>query len=159
MLAPAPALTVSYGASDERRMKERRIDPRLLCADLVEVIWNDEAGRAWRRVANLEDISLSGVCLQVERPILPGSTIAVNYGHGEISGLVRYCLFRDIGYFLGIEFDEGYRWSSAQFQPKHLMDPEELDLRTPAPAVAANPGRTISVPVSRDLNEEPAPAA
>jgi len=109
-------------------MKERRIDPRLLCADLVEVAWTDESGRMWRRVANLEDISLTGICLQLERAVLPGSEITVNYGDGSMSGIVRYCLFRDIGYFLGVEF-EGYRWSAEEFKPQHLLDPEDLKVR------------------------------
>lgn len=108
-------------------MKERRIDPRLLCADLVQVSWKDASGREWKRVANLEDISISGICVQVERPILPGLTVNVSYDHGKFSGIVRYCLFRDIGYFLGIEFDEGCRWSKKHFRPRHLLNPRDLE--------------------------------
>ena len=107
-------------------MQERRIDTRLLCAQLVEVIWKDKSGHQRRRVANLEDISLSGICLQVENPMLLDTAVIMRYGDGELVGTVRYCTFRDAGYFLGIQFGEGCRWSTKHFRPEHLVDPKEL---------------------------------
>jgi len=107
-------------------MNERRTDNRLLCAELVEATWQDDAGRRCRRVANLEDISLSGICLQVEREIPAGTSIAMSYGDGKLVGTVRYCVYRDIGYFLGIELEEGCRWSTQHYKPEHLLDPREL---------------------------------
>jgi hypothetical protein len=107
-------------------IQERRIDARLLCADLVEVIWSDGSGMQCRRVANLEDISLSGICLQVENAIVSGTYVAVNYGDGKLLGTVRYCVFRDGGYFLGIQLEEGCQWSTQHFRPQHLVDPREL---------------------------------
>lgn len=107
-------------------MNERRIDNRLLCAELVEATWDDDSGRKRKRVANLEDISLSGICLQLEQAIPPGTPITMSYGDGKLVGIVRYCTFRDIGYFLGIELEEGCRWSTQHFKPQHLLDPREL---------------------------------
>lgn len=107
-------------------MQERRTDTRLLCAELVEVIWKDRSGLQQRRVANLEDISLTGICLQVENPMLAGTAVVMRYGDGELVGVVRYCTFRDDGYFLGIQFEEGCRWSTRHFRPEHLVDPREL---------------------------------
>ncbi len=107
-------------------MQERRTDTRLLCAELVEVVWNDQSGRERRRVANLEDISLCGICLQVENPMPPGTAVTMRYGDGNLVGIVRYCTFRDAGYFLGIQFEEGCRWSTRHFRPEHLLDPREL---------------------------------
>ncbi len=107
-------------------MQERRIENRLLCAELVELIWKEDSGRQRRRVANLEDISLSGICLQMEAPILPGTPITMKYGDGELVGTVRYCVYRQFGYFLGIELLEGCRWSTEHFRPEHLLDPQEL---------------------------------
>jgi hypothetical protein len=106
--------------------KNRRGNRRLLCAELVELTWQDESGRPRKRVANLEDISLSGICLQVENPIPAGTAIAMSYGDGELFGIIRYCRFQDCGYFLGVELSEGCRWSSKHFQPQHLLDPSEL---------------------------------
>lgn len=109
-----------------RGIQERRTNNRLLCAELVEAIWTDHRGVKCRRVANLEDISLTGVCLQVESAVLPGTPMAVNYGDGKLVGTVRYCLFRDGGHFLGIQLEDGCKWSTKHFRPRHLVDPEKL---------------------------------
>ncbi len=104
----------------------RRGDDRLLCAELVQIIWQDEMGRERRKVANLEDISLTGVCLQVESPIPAGTALAILYGDGELLGSIRYCREEDCGFFLGVELSEGSRWSSQHYKPEHLLDPKEL---------------------------------
>ena len=107
-------------------MLDRRIETRMLCADLVDFQWKDANGRKKRGVANLEDISLSGACLQVDRPVPPGSAIHISYPSGELKGVVKYCVFRDIGYFLGVEFEVGVRWSQNSYRPQHLLDPRRL---------------------------------
>jgi hypothetical protein len=117
----------------------------MLCADLVDIQWRDHTGRSRRGVANLEDISLSGACLQVERPVPLGCPIRITYPTGELSGIVKYCVFREIGYFLGIEFAPGNRWSQRSYRPQHLLDPRRLVARAISrlrsnnpPAAAAN---------------------
>jgi hypothetical protein len=110
-------------------MLDRRIETRMLCADLVDFQWKDANGRKKRGVANLEDISLSGACLQVDRPVPLGSVVHISYPSGELKGIVKYCVFRDIGYFLGIEFEAGVRWSQSDYQPQHLLDPRRLMAR------------------------------
>jgi hypothetical protein len=105
---------------------ERRGGDRLLCAELVQMIWHDEMGRERRKIANLEDISLTGVCLQVEQPISAGTLLAVQYGDGELLGTIRYCRHQDCGYFLGVELTEGSRWSTQHYKPEHLLDPKDL---------------------------------
>jgi hypothetical protein len=122
-------------------MMDRRIEPRLLCADLVDVQWKDQTGRVRGSVANLEDISLSGACLQVERPVPLGTPYRITYPKGVLSGKVKYCVFREIGYFLGIEFEAGSRWSRNDFRPQHLLDPRRLVNR------AANRGKDDAAPV------------
>jgi hypothetical protein len=107
-------------------MYNRRAEPRMLCADLVDIRWKDKNGRTRRTVANLEDISLSGACVQVETPIPLQTTIRISYPKGELQGRVCYCIYREIGYFLGIEFEPGFRWSMRQFRPQHLLDPRRL---------------------------------
>ena len=107
-------------------MDERRIQPRMLCAELVEVQWRDKSSRQRRSVANLEDISLTGACIHLESGIVRGSVVSIFYGDGELKGEVRYCLYRDFGYFLGIQFTEGCRWSRKHFKPSHMLDPRTL---------------------------------
>ena len=72
------------------RMIERRIEPRMMCADLVDVRWRDKLGRSRRAVANLEDISLSGACLQAELEIPLTTVVKISYPKGEFCGVVRY---------------------------------------------------------------------
>jgi hypothetical protein len=124
-----PILTVCRFPTDNSGMEttsNRRGGGRMLCAELVQLIWHDEAGRERRRVANLEDISLSGICLQVESPIATGTAVVMQYGDGELLGTIRYCRFQDLGYFLGVELVEGSRWSSQHYKPEHLLDPSQL---------------------------------
>jgi hypothetical protein len=111
-------------------MQDRRFETRLLCADLVDISWKIKGGRLKKGVANLEDISLSGACLQVERPLPLEAVVRISHSKGDLLGTVRYCVFRDIGYFLGVEFEAGSRWTLHQFKPQHLLDPRRLVLRS-----------------------------
>lgn len=109
----------------------------MLCADLVDVRWKDKNGRVQHAVANLEDISLSGACVQVDAPIPIETTLLIRYPNGELQGRVCYCAFREIGYFLGIEFEPGVQWSMRQFRPQHLLDPRRLQPRRVSGAAKA----------------------
>jgi hypothetical protein len=124
-------------------MNERRVDTRLLCAELVELNWKDKSARQHRRVVNLEDISLSGACLQSEMPILRGTEVTLLYGDGELVGSVCYCFYRDLGYFIGIEFGPGCRWSSKHFRPRHLLNPKRL---------VEQAARRAKLPTQREAN-------
>jgi hypothetical protein len=98
----------------------------MLCADLVDVRWKDKSGKRRRGVANLEDISLSGACLQMDSPIPLNTNLLITCPNGELQGQVRYCVYRDIGYFLGVQFEPGSEWSMRNFKPMHLFDPRRL---------------------------------
>lgn len=103
----------------------------MLCADIVKVEYRDGNGRKATLTTNLEDISLTGACLQAEQAIPVGSEVAIRYPKGAFTGVVRYCTFKEIGYFIGIEFEPGQRWTSKNFRPMHLLDPRRL-LNRPA---------------------------
>lgn len=111
-------------------MQDRRIEPRLLCAELVDICWKDKTGRLRRSVANLEDISISGACLQLEHQIPMQTNVTILHPRGELTGQVRYCVFREIGYFVGLQFEPDIRWSSKTFRPQHLLDPRRLVSRS-----------------------------
>ena len=110
-------------------MQERRVDPRMLCADLVDVRWK-EKGRTQYLVANLEDISTSGAGLQVDSAIPLNVLLEILHPRLFLQGIVRYCIFREIGYFVGVEFEVGNRWSQRDFLPQHMLDPRRLISRT-----------------------------
>ncbi len=107
-------------------MHERRFQHRMLCADLVNVHWTDEEGRTRRAVANLEDIALSGACLQLDEPIPLHARLKILTPKGPLEGSVRYCVYREIGYFIGVRFTAGSTWSRKSFKPQHLFDPRRL---------------------------------
>jgi hypothetical protein len=98
----------------------------MLCADMIEIQWSENAGRKRHAVALLEDISPSGVCLQTESAIPLGAEVWWGTLDQWFGGVVRHCSYREIGYFIGIEFSPGCKWSEEAFQPQHLLDVQEL---------------------------------
>jgi hypothetical protein len=107
-------------------MDERRLEGRMLCADMVEVRWKPRSGGRRRTTAILEDISAAGACLQVEEPIPLGVEVSWNHPKQKFQGQVRYCVYREIGYFVGVEFDLSFRWSKETFKPEYLLDLQTL---------------------------------
>ena len=105
---------------------------------MVEVCWKEHSGRKYRSTALLEDISRSGMCLQFETPIPIGTQVHIHTPGEKLDGTVRYCVYREIGYFVGIELEKSSPWSRQQFEPQHLLDLQELVLRS-----AQRAGETI----------------
>lgn len=103
-------------------MRERRSETRMLCADMLEVRWTNPAGRQQCQTALLEDISASGACIQVEAPLPPGVECRLRFRKSALAGVVRYCVYREIGYFVGVEFGPDSKWSRQSFRPQHLLD-------------------------------------
>jgi hypothetical protein len=112
--------------ADKLRMDDKRSEARMLCSELVDVEWRDKSGRLQASVMNLEDISLSGACVQSERPVQANSRVSLRYGNGVLSGVVQYCVYSEGGYFLGVKFADGCKWPTNEFRPKHLLDPRKL---------------------------------
>lgn len=115
-------------------MSDKRSECRILCADLIEVRWEDVAGRPQCSRATLEDISPSGVCLQFETEVPAGTKLRVISGKTELHGTVRHCQYLDIGYFAGVQLDAGVKWSVSRFKPRYMLDPRTLLPLAPAAA-------------------------
>jgi hypothetical protein len=107
-------------------MLRERSESRMLCADLVDIRWKDKSGRGHKATAILEDISSSGACVQIEGPIPPNTIVKICHPKGELQGTVRYCVFREIGYFVGLQFEPDSKWSRKEFQPDHMLDMPRL---------------------------------
>jgi hypothetical protein len=105
---------------------ERRSEVRMLCADMVEVCWKDQAGRKRRVMGLLEDISQSGACVQLETAVPLGVLIHWESPKRQFTGRVQYCVYREIGYFIGVEFDSTSKWSKRAYKPQHLLDLQQL---------------------------------
>ena len=102
-------------------MKEKRSEPRFMCADLIKVRIQDAAG-AREVIANLEDISPSGACIQLEAATLEGADVEMICAKCRLRGKVRYCRFAQIGYDVGIAFDQRRTWNRSRFEPKLLLE-------------------------------------
>lgn len=98
----------------------------MLCADMVEVSWMGGGGKACHAMALLEDISASGACLQLETPLPVGVEVQWCSPKQEFCGMVRYCVYREIGYFAGVEFEQTSKWSRKNYRPRHLLDLKRL---------------------------------
>ena len=109
-----------------RHMLRERSEARMLCADLVDIRWKDKSGRGRKTTALLEDISASGACVQIDGPIPANTIVKIFHPKGTLEGTVRYCVYRDIGYFVGLQFEPDSKWSRKQFQPQHMLDMPRL---------------------------------
>jgi hypothetical protein len=107
-------------------MTERRLEARALCADLVTLGWIEASGFAHAAPVVLEDISPRGACLQSESPVRVNSEAFVQHGEWIIRGVVSYCNFREIGFYIGVKFEDGAKWSQEEFSPQHLLDVASL---------------------------------
>lgn len=122
----ASALHRASGSKKHNPFVERRAEPRLWCSDLVQVWWKD-TGR-WKRkgFAVLEDISRSGACMQLEAPLPSSSLVRIKHPEWKVEGEVRYCVYRDDGYFVGVRLAQPFEWDEKRFRPKHLLDPRNV---------------------------------
>ena len=116
--------------SHHRRKKKRN-----MCAALLMISWTEGDGRSRSEMGTLEDISAKGACLHLEHSIPPETEVCLHYPKGKYQGKVKYCTLQKIGYVVGIAFDNGYRWSSLDFQPAHLIELRLLRPKGVAPAV------------------------
>ena len=110
---------------------ERRAEGRLWCSDLIRVRL-DGARRA-ELPAVLEDISPCGACVLLEEPLPVGDRVVLVCRRCHFRGTVRYCVHHEIGYFAGVQFDAGQKWSRELYEPKHLLDPTRVSPRRSLP--------------------------
>jgi len=103
-------------------MRERRSEPRFLCADLVKIQIHASDQMQTETLANLEDISPSGACLQLEAAVGKGAGIEMIWSTCRLRGKVSYCRFVQTGYLVGVQFEKCNTWDSQTFRPKHLLD-------------------------------------
>ena len=93
--------------------------------------WSDRpAGHPHEDTALLEDIAPHGACIQLERALPLNIEIAVEHVKARMLGAVRYCVYREIGYFVGVQFTADSEWSRSKFTPQHLLDLEQLVMQS-----------------------------
>jgi hypothetical protein len=92
-------------------MIDRRFDVRIPVADTVNLSWTDPTGQKQQDRADLADISRSGASVRTPHPVRVGGILSLDYQDQELVGKVRSCVAGPTSYILGIEFEDGYRWS------------------------------------------------
>jgi hypothetical protein len=122
----AAALNRADGSGKQNLFVERRGEPRLWCSDLVQIWWRENS--KWKRkgIGVLEDISHSGACVQMEAPLTQGCPVRIKHPEWKVEGEVRYCIYREEGYFVGVLLGEGSKWDMERFRPKHMIDPSRV---------------------------------
>jgi len=95
-------------------MKDRRFGVRIPCEDPVSLSWMDHTGETLQDSAHLADISRTGASVRSRQPVKVGTTLSLRYQDQEFVSKVRHCVSAPSGYVLGIEFEDGYRWSPRQ---------------------------------------------
>lgn len=121
-------------------MDERRSEPRFLCSDLITAQIENQRRKL---TVVLEDISSSGACFEVDRAVPVDATLLLRCGGCCLRGKVRYCVSRETGYQVGVEFAGG-NWSKYTYEPEHLLD--SLPVRVGDQA--AVPGATADAPAA-----------
>jgi hypothetical protein len=71
--------------------------------------------------------------LQLDSPLALDKKLVIEYRKVRLAGSVCYCFFRDIGYWVGVQFTARNKWSRKDFRPRHLFDPRKLLARAAPP--------------------------
>jgi hypothetical protein len=113
-------ITLTLACSDEKRL-----EPRFLCADLVRLSWTED-DVVHEDGGNLEDLSPSGCRLLMDHAIPETTPVEFQCGQSAFRGTVRYCRSGEIGFDLGIEFNQPGIWKQEEFEAQHLLDVRTL---------------------------------
>jgi len=98
-------------------------EPRYLCSELVNVLYEDRQKNVHQTTANLEDISSNSAELLLFDNILqPGTAISFCAKDHDLYGVVQSCEQDSIlGWFARIRLDKSSQWSGRKFIPEHFL--------------------------------------
>jgi hypothetical protein len=105
-------------------MAQKRSEPRYMCAELVNIRIRHEDQTVQEAIANLEDISPSGACVQLEEAVRVGADIEIVCSTCRFRGKVRNCRYGGSGYDIGVAFDTRGAWDASRYEPAHLLPVE-----------------------------------
>lgn len=110
---------------------------RYFCSHLVAVRLPGPERQLREIVANIEEISSTGMCLNLEEPLDRGLSLRIeasNRGRAHsFSATVVDCQEEPpMGYYAQLEFDSGCRWSPLAFEPEHLVRIDQAGTRRSA---------------------------
>ena len=109
-------------------MAQKRREPRYMCSELVNIVVRDDDRTVEEAIANLEDISPSGACVQLDEAVRLGADIEIVCSTCRFKGKVRNCRYFEGGYEVGVAFDHPRAWDASRYKPAHLL-PIETGVR------------------------------
>jgi hypothetical protein len=101
-------------------MAEKGSEPRYMCSELVKIVVRHEDQTVREAIANLEDISPSGACVQLDEAVRLGADIEI-VSTCRFRGKVRNCRFAGSLYDVGVTFDDPGAWDASRYEPAHLL--------------------------------------
>ncbi len=122
------------GGQAGRANPDRRRHNRLLCSELVAVLWQDKRGRYGEAIGVLEDYSGHGANIYMSDSLDKGDSVRISANQIDFSGKVKSCNSAPNGFFIGLQFDEPL--PDGCFTPEHVLDLSQFDDR---PARASAP--------------------
>ena len=102
-------------------MTEKRSEPRYMCSELVNIRIRHEDQTVLESIANLEDISRSGACVQLDEAVRLGADIEIVCSTCRFKGKVRNCRYAGGWYDVGVAFDSPGAWDASRYEPAHLL--------------------------------------
>jgi hypothetical protein len=93
--------------------------------------WTQEKESFKTEWAILGDISPSGACLEIEEPVPVNAIVELDFGGDRCQAIVQYCKYDKVNYLLGVKFTPEYRWSSNRWEPKHLIQFHQVEVKKP----------------------------
>lgn len=94
-----------------------------LCSELVTFSQTDPAQSGYgSTIGNLEEIGEWCAKVLLDRPVAPGTEVSLTARKKSLYGKVRGWEYTpEIGYLVDVELNRNSKWSSARFQPQHLL--------------------------------------
>jgi hypothetical protein len=105
---------------------ERRRQPRLLCAEIVQVSWALGGRSPCTQIANLDDVSSGGACIVTDDPVPVGAPMVITCHADKFLSKVRHCTQHGLGWLVGVEFEPDSRWQTAMSRLGSLVDPRSM---------------------------------
>ena len=118
------------------------IEPRTVLWAAAEILWQDATGMSFRVPGTLEDTSISGACIRVQRPFTIGSHITIRWHREQFSAVARNCRRDGHGFLLGVRREPKLpeKKSSAALSPP-LARPSDVVSKIEAQPNAISPSR------------------
>lgn len=101
--------------------KDHRKSDRLMCSELVEIAFQDQAGRWVRETGVIENVGSKGLGVSFSMPVTVGRAVTVSNSRFRSEAVIKHCAFEEYGYLLGLEFSGDFEWNRADWEPEHLL--------------------------------------